>query len=126
VQVSDGETVRQVAAVRGAWGAVLLLAPGRVGRVWHAPDSWQGRAVLRVLGARHLAQAAVTRSDPSGTVAGLGIAVDVAHALSAVAYAASARHRRRAGLASALGATAFAVAGFLTRPDTEVRRSPAS
>jgi hypothetical protein len=102
--------VRRLALARSAWALVLLTAPDRVARVLGVTPSWRSRAVLRVLGCRHLAQAALSELSPS-TGSQIGVAVDVAHALSAVAYGASAPDRRRTGALMAGGATTFATAG---------------
>ena len=100
------------AAIRGAWGMLLLTAPAEVAGVLHLHRSRQVRSVLRLLGLRHLAQAAITGATSSRNVAWANVVVDAAHGLSALAYGASARHRRRAGFSLAAVATAFAVTGF--------------
>lgn len=111
--------VRTLSLARGAWGVVLLAAPGRAARAVAVPETGLAVGVLRVLGGRHVAQAVLTAASP-GKGAPIGVAVDTAHALSALAFAASDRRRRTAGLTSASVAAAFAVAGFLasraTRP----------
>jgi hypothetical protein len=84
-----------------------LLFPTQVtGRL-----SNRGREVLRVLGARQVAQALVTGRAPTAAVLWLGAEVDVAHATSMVALAAIDRRYRRPALVDAAVATAFALAG---------------
>jgi hypothetical protein len=102
-----------VRAVRTAWGALLLLAPDPVLRRvagQRTPDP-RARAVLRVLGARHLAQAAALPVLP----AGLGAAVDALHAATAAALALLAPRWRRGALLDTAVATGFAAAGLAHR-----------
>jgi hypothetical protein len=107
-------------AVRAGYGAALLLVPGRLiaaGTGQQAGPTVRG--VARVLGARHLAQAAATaRFGPSTETLGIGAAVDVTHAASMVALALADRRAtgasgvRRITLTDALIETAFAAAGL--------------
>ena len=98
--------------VRGGYGAVLLCAPGTAIRLSGAgPASPRALAVTRVLGIRHLIQAALTAAAPNAGVLTAGAQVDLAHAASMLALAAASRPLRRAGLADGLIATIFAVAG---------------
>ncbi|WP_416904334.1 hypothetical protein [Micromonospora echinospora] len=100
------------AAVTGrvAWAGLLLLAPGTLLRPV-GPTSTVAVATLRVLGARHLAQAAVTVHRPTPGTLGAGAAVDGIHAFTALALAAVDRRQRRAALADAAIAAAWAVLG---------------
>jgi hypothetical protein len=103
------------AAVRGAWGTLLICCPGPLLRAAAGhPGSGADRAVLRVLGARHLLQAAVTAARPGPTVLGAGGVVDLLHAASQIALACSGPRWRRAAALDAVGAAAFAAAGFAT------------
>ncbi|HTS98533.1 MAG TPA: hypothetical protein VMI33_18135 [Streptosporangiaceae bacterium] len=100
-------------AVRAGYGGALLIAPGLVIRlVTGEPAGPRARAVARVLGARHLLQAALTtaagRSAPS---LGIGAAVDLVHAASMAALAAD-RRVRRLTLTDALVESALALAGL--------------
>lgn len=98
--------------VRGGYGAVLLCAPAAAIRLCGAGSaSPRARAVVRVLGARHLIQAAVTAMAPNAAVLVRGAQVDLAHAASMLALAAADRPLRRAGLADALTAAMFATVG---------------
>ena len=81
-----------------------------IGVVTGQPPSRRARQVARILGVRHLAQAAVTALNPGPEVVALGVIVDLLHAASMFAFAAVVPDLRRAELADALAATALAVA----------------
>ncbi|SBT45795.1 hypothetical protein [Micromonospora narathiwatensis] len=105
---------------RLAWGATLIVAPRRLLRRWGHPS---GLAVgtLRVLGVRHLAQAAVTLRRPVPMVLAAGAAADLLHAATALALAAVDRRQRRIALLDA------AIAGGWSTLDLRAarrRRSP--
>lgn len=74
-----------------------------------APPGW----IVRVLGARLLAQAAPEAIRPSRRLLRLGLVVDLTHAASMLAAARIWPRYRRAALASAASAAASAVAGAL-------------
>jgi len=100
-----------VPLARAGYGAALLCAPGpMIGVVTGRPPSRRARQVARVLGVRHLAQAAVTALNPEAEVVALGVVVDLLHAASMFAFAAAVPELRAAELADALAATALAVA----------------
>ncbi|GAA2016895.1 hypothetical protein GCM10009756_00710 [Pseudokineococcus marinus] len=109
-----GRTARPVTPdlLRAAWGATCLLAPGAVQRVLsgHGPDV-RGRRVLRVLGARHLVQAAGGRVLPPRLAVGGGAAVDGIHSATALALGLLDAGRRRAALVSAVVAGAWCAWG---------------
>jgi hypothetical protein len=99
---------------RACYGGALLVAPGPVIR-WctGSPAGPRTRAVARVLGARHLLQAAVTTgAGPSAESLGLGAAIDIAHAASMAGLAVADRRVRRVTLTDALIEIAFAAAGL--------------
>jgi hypothetical protein len=99
-----------VPLARAGYGAALLCAPGPIiGVVTGQPPSRRARQVARVLGVRHLAQAAITALNPGPEVVALGVVVDLLHAASMFAFAAVAPDLRRAELADALAATSLAV-----------------
>ncbi len=105
-------TPRAFSLTRAAYGAVLLCAPGVViSRCTGQPASTRARAVARVLGSRHLLQAAVTARAPSALVLRAGAQVDLAHAASMLALGAVGRPLRRAQLADGLVAAIFAALG---------------
>lgn len=111
-------------AVRVCYGGLLLAAPGRVLSVCTS-----GRAspyalgVVRVLGARHLLQAALTagvlsargpsEEIPPGRALLAGSGVDTAHAASMIGLALAHRPLRRAALADALLASSLAAFGIM-------------
>ena len=100
-----------VPLARAGYGAALLCAPGPlIGLCTGQPPSPRARAVARVLGVRHLAQAAVTALCPGPEVVALGAVVDLLHAASMFALAAVDQTPRRAEFADGLAATALAVA----------------
>ncbi len=106
------QAARWFAAARAAYGLALLCWPGRATRLAQgAPADGRIQVVARVLGGRHLAQAAATAARPSPGMLALGADTDLAHAASMLALAAAGRRRHRAALVDAAVATAFATAG---------------
>jgi hypothetical protein len=96
--------------VRGCWGASELLIPGRVVRgLVRRPVDERARVVARILGARHLAQAALTAKGDAVTHV-LGGAVDLTHSASMVLLALVDRRRRSEAATSATIALAFGIA----------------
>lgn len=102
---------RPLEVVRAAWGAACLLSPRRVAAL--AGDDPDRRAVVvtRVLGARHLVQAAFTLRAAGPAVLAAGTWVDVVHAATAVVLAVVDRRRARSALADAAVAATWAVLG---------------
>ena len=107
-------TARALQVARAGYGSALLLLPGPALRLCGGhPAGRRSRNVARVLGARHLVQAAVTAGiGPSAELLGLGAAVDITHAASMVGLALADRRVRRVTLTDALIETAFAAAGL--------------
>jgi hypothetical protein len=101
-------------AARAGYGAALLLVPGPVIRLSTGrPAGHRTQNVARVLGVRHLIQAAVTAgAGPSAELLGLGAAVDITHAASMAGLALADRSVRRVTLTDALIETAFAAVGL--------------
>lgn len=97
-------------AARLAWGGLLLLAPGALLRPV-GPATTTAVATLRVLGARHLVQGAVTIWRPTRGVFAAGAVVDGLHSLTALALAAADRRQRPAALVDAAGAAGWALLG---------------
>ncbi|MGB8385941.1 MAG: hypothetical protein WCG47_32675 [Dermatophilaceae bacterium] len=96
---------------RAAYGLVQLAAPGVIadavgGRRTDRPT----RAVIRVLGGRHLVQAVLTVAIGTPRAHAVGSGVDALHAMSMYAVAGADRERRRLALASAADATVAALA----------------
>jgi hypothetical protein len=108
-----GATSAAFPLVRATYGAALLCAPGAAIFVCTGrPASPAARAVARLLGARHLAQAALTAGAPGAVALGIGAQVDLAHSASMLALAVADRPLRRAGLADGMVAAVFAAAGM--------------
>ena len=121
---SDGSAPEErIELVRGLYGLCQLVAPTFLaGRVLGAQVSGRASAVIRVLGARHLAQSAFIlwadnaisnrsecrSSSASATVHGLGGGVDALHSLSMVFLGLLRPAHRRAALADAAVAATFA------------------
>jgi hypothetical protein len=99
-------------AARACYGAALLSAPGlALGLATGQAPSARARAVVRILGARHLAQAVLTTWRPRRTVLAAGAGIDGCHAASMLALAVASPGLRRAGLADAMAASAFTATG---------------
>jgi hypothetical protein len=96
---------------RGAWGLISLLSPEAVVGVLRAPSTPRARAVVRVLGARHLTQLAAARVVPTRGCRAGGALVDGLHALSCLALAAVSPTWRRGACADAVVAGVFAALG---------------
>jgi hypothetical protein len=106
---------RTTAAALAADGLVLLTRPGLpVTLGLAAPDLPRG--IVRLLGARRVAQAAVGLAVPRREVWLAGAAVDALHALSMLAAAARWPGYRRAALLSAGTAAMAAAAQYATAP----------
>ena len=112
------ETMSALSRLRIAVGLHHLVAPGLGTKqlLGKGLDS-RARLVVRVLGARYLAQALVVGRAPNRAVLALGAEVDAAHAASMIVLARFDRGRRREGLTSALVAGGFAMAGALAARD---------
>ncbi len=107
-------TARGLQKVRATYGAALVFMPGPV--IWLATGRLPSRRacrVARVLGTRHLIQAALTAAAPEPAVLVAGGQVDAVHAASMLLLAAVSRAGRRAALADALSEAGFAGAGLL-------------
>jgi hypothetical protein len=105
--------LRLIELARAGWGGALLFAPRVVlNRVHHVEIDTKSVLVARVLGARHLTQAALSGVNPSPEVLAMGVWVDLAHASTAVALAVVDRTRARAGLADTAVAGLWAGVGW--------------
>ncbi|MCD5313306.1 hypothetical protein [Kineosporia babensis] len=102
-------------ALGAAFGAALVLQPRRILALTGTdPDLPGVTTAARILGARHLAQAAVVASAPSRFRAARWAAwVDGLHAASMLALAATAPDYRRAALTSAGVAGALSAAASM-------------
>lgn len=106
-------TARLMAVARCGWAVFLLSCPDRpVHALTGITPTERDRQILRVLGARQLAQAAVSLVHPSRRVLAAGSVVDALHAATCVGLAAVDGRWRRGGLVGALDATVFSLAGY--------------
>ncbi|ANS28696.1 hypothetical protein R1CP_20080 [Rhodococcus opacus] len=104
-------TARPLAIIRVGYGLLQLSAPNLVpARVLGAPLRGHEQVVVRLLGARHLLQAAITTALPTPSVLRYGAGVDAAHAASMM-VAALDRRRRRTAVAETVCASVFTIAG---------------
>ena len=112
--------LRTLSPVRAGVGIARLAFPHTlIPGLAAGPLSNRGRRVVRVLGARQVAQAVITGRAPTRAVLLLGAEVDIAHAASMIGLAVFERRYRRAALGDAAIAAAFAAAGAAaarTRP----------
>jgi hypothetical protein len=107
-------TVIRFAALRLSYAALLLAAPDLVIRLSTGhPANRITRAVVRLLGGRHLIQGILTGNRFSTPMLALGAAADLAHALSMLALAALNQRRRRAELTDAAVAATLAISGAI-------------
>jgi hypothetical protein len=98
--------------IRAGWGATLLIAPGGVLRLFGGLDKGEGaRLVFRILGGRHLVQAAAEYRF-GGRARELGVFVDLLHGSTSVGFAFVRPLWRRAALTDAAVAGGFALLGL--------------
>jgi hypothetical protein len=104
--------LRRLEVARVGYALALLAAPRHVQALLGVPVDSTSTAVVRVLGARHLAQGLLSGPAPSPEVLAMGVWVDAAHATTALALAVVDRSRARAGLLDGVLAGSWAVAGY--------------
>lgn len=92
--------------LRAGWGAALVLAPADLLRVSGAPNGPADRLIVRVLGARHVAEAILLRR-PTAARRTLSASVDLVHGATMVMLAARLHRWRRAAALSAAVSLAF-------------------
>jgi hypothetical protein len=103
--------MRWLRAARAAYGAALLALPAPMCRLYAGhPTGAAPHVAARVLGARHLAQAALLAGGPRRQRA--GAAVDGLHAASLVTLALVDRRNARLALTDAAVATLFGSLGL--------------
>jgi hypothetical protein len=101
-------------ACRASYGGALLAVPVPVlTAVTGAVPTQRARRVTRLLGARHLAQAAISAGAGRQALT-LGAVADGLHAASMLILAASDQRLRRAELADAAIACLLAAAGLIS------------
>jgi hypothetical protein len=106
----------ELRALRMVYGASLLLAPSpALQRVAPAPVDRTALAVARVLGARHLIQAAALGRHPARARLLAGTGIDVSHAASMAVVARCSRRpaHRRLAAGNARTAALFAAGGAM-------------
>jgi hypothetical protein len=96
-----------LSTLRAAWALTLIGAPDRVLGAVRAPITPATRRVTRILGARHLLQAAAVGLVSRPSIDRVSRRVDAAHGASMVMLAAGSPVYRRAGLTSALVSAAL-------------------
>ena len=105
---------RFLRVTRAAYGAALLAVPSRILRACGGdPADGAALAVARVLGGRHLVQAALAGNDPGAVRRYGGAVVDLLHAASMFAVARMDAPRRRPALIDGSVAAAFGVLGVV-------------
>jgi hypothetical protein len=110
--VHEGDLARRLTYAHAGYGALLLAAPRLLAHA--APGGNRDRktvAFARLLGARHLAEAAILGRRRSARWLLLGAAVDAAHAVTMAGVAVTTSSRRPLASANAVVALAFAAAG---------------
>ena len=106
-----------VQSARAAWSLALLGWPSTILDLIGAPSDRLTCVVVRLLGLRHLLEAGLLLVRPSPRSYRLGAFVDILHSLTMSAAFVIDPPRRRAALASAVGASAWATATLLTLPN---------
>ncbi|MBE1552144.1 hypothetical protein GGC64_006231 [Mycobacterium sp. OAS707] len=105
--------MRALTVLRAVVGATYLLVPQWIpGLLWGLRLDSRARLVVRILGARHLLQAAVLAASARPLILRLGSVVDALHATSMLGLAAVDDRRRRAALGDAAVASSLAAAGW--------------
>jgi NO-binding membrane sensor protein with MHYT domain len=118
--------VNTFALVRAVYGVVLLCAPGALlQRVTGRQADRRSRVTARVLGVRHVTQAAATAANPGPDALRIGSSVDAMHSASMLGLAMCDQSRRRVGLVDAAVAATFSGVGllFARRPSRRARSS---
>jgi hypothetical protein len=101
------------ALVRGSYGVLLVSVPGSLIRLAGGPaGNPRARAVARLLGARHLTQAALAAVGPSPALLALGAEVDLLHSASMMALGGADAPSRRIAFIDGVVAGAFAADGI--------------
>jgi hypothetical protein len=98
-------------ALRVAWGTALLIALRLFGG---ADEGVAPRRIMRVLGARHLVQAAAEQAG-GGQVREIGTLVDLLHAGTSVGFGLADRRWRHAAWTDAAITLGFVVLGATNR-----------
>jgi hypothetical protein len=113
--------IQATALLRAGWAIALLLVPEKVLRTG-GPAPTAAIAVARVLGVRHLLQAAASAAAPTASVAVLGAVVDTVHTGTCAVLAVVSPRWRRAALLDAAVESGFAASGWYGSPRSRNRR----
>jgi hypothetical protein len=114
--------IQATALLRTGWAVTLLLVPERLLRIGGQAPPPAAISVVRVLGIRHLLQAAVSAVAPVASVAALGAVVDTVHTGTCAALAVVSPRWRRAALIDAAVESGFAASGWNDSPASRSRR----
>lgn len=95
---------RLIACWHVAVGAALTARPHAVTRAVCGPSDLPSTAVIRLLGARSLAQGVLLAAAPRAAMLHLGAAVDATHAASLIPVVAATRYRRVAAVSMGVAA----------------------
>ncbi|OBF01363.1 hypothetical protein [Mycobacterium sp. 852002-10029_SCH5224772] len=105
--------IRVIELIRAGWGGVLAAAPAEVlSHIHGVRADRKAIVVTRILGARHLAQAALSGVNPGPEVLAAGVWVDTVHAATALGLALVDRRRARGGVIDAVVAASWAAMGW--------------
>ena len=107
---------RVLAAATMVVGVAMAARPDAVARAVAGLDHPPPPPVVRVLGVRELVQGIAVAARPTRTVIGLGVLVDLSHAVTMVAATRVFPQYRRSAVASAVLAVGSGVAGMLLLP----------
>lgn len=125
VSADGGHRVHARELARAAWGLCLFLRPADTLRLLgDARPDRRARVTVRLLGARHAAQAVLSGPSPGPGLVALGGWTDAVHAASALALAALDLRRRRLALLDATVAGTWSLLGRRDLRRTPVGRSP--
>ena len=116
-RTSTGHRVTRLVAVPWAlWGTAMLLRPGDVTRLVRGGGPEPAHAVVRLLGARLVAQHVTTLVHPTRAVVLAGAGLDLLHASSMVPARLRWPGHARPIWVSGTSSVASAVMGLLTAP----------
>ena len=119
---SSGSRGTILVMVRVGWALFLLKAPPRLLRSLGAPSTGYGIKVVRVLGVRHLLQAAA-QACGSGRYRG-GALIDLLHGLSMLLLAVIDAERRRVEVVDAAVAGCFLASEWALSTSPPFSRGP--
>jgi hypothetical protein len=108
----DPSSSAKFVVAQALWGAALMIAPGTVLQLFGGADEGHTpKAIMRVLGARHLVQAGAEHLFGVEALR-VGACVDALHALTGFGFAVADARWRRAALVDAMITSGFAAVGM--------------